>query len=76
MISEHTINRRQSAKAESTPPDIIVAAAREEGVVFQLAPEGDLFTLEWRGPVDPLIEAAIRANYEAILDLLRLGAGR
>ena len=58
-----------------TPPEIIVRAAREAGVVFQLSPEGDLFTLEWRGPVDPLIEAAIRDNYDAILDLLRREAG-
>lgn len=59
----------------TTAPEVVVAAAREVGVVFQLSPEGDLFTLEWRGPVDPLIEAAIRDNYDAILGVLRREAG-
>jgi hypothetical protein len=26
--------------------------AREAGVVFHLTDEGDLFTIEWRGPLD------------------------
>jgi len=26
-----------------------------------------LFTLEWRGPSNPMIECAIRDNYEAVL---------
>jgi hypothetical protein len=75
-ISENTVNSRRSAPPKSSlPPDIIVATARENGVVFRLSHEGDLFTLEWRGPVDPLIEAAILANYEAILGVLRREAG-
>ena len=55
----------------NTPPDVIVAAARGAGVAFCLAAEGDLFTLESGGPLDPLISDAIRANYDAILDALR-----
>jgi hypothetical protein len=35
--------------------------------VFDLDSEHSLFTLEWRGPFDPLIDEAIRGNYEAIL---------
>ena len=62
---------RDRAKAAfaggSTPPDVIVAAARERGVIFVLDPERTLFTLDWRGPHDPLIDAAIRDNYEGIL---------
>ena len=67
--------KRRLATVAGKPPEVVVAAAREAGVVFQLAPEGDLFTLEWRGPVDPVIDEAIRANYEVILDLLRREAG-
>ena len=55
----------------NAPPDFLIDAARWSGVIFHLAPEGDVFTLEWRGPVDPLISEAIRTNYEAILNLLR-----
>jgi hypothetical protein len=48
-------------------PSAIVAAAREKGVVFVLDPERSLFTLEWRGPDDRLIEEEIRDDYEEIL---------
>jgi hypothetical protein len=63
--------KRRVAAVTRTLPEVVAATAREAGVVFQLSPEGDLFTLEWRGPVDPLINDAISANYDAILDLLR-----
>ncbi|HEY4808727.1 MAG TPA: hypothetical protein VIH81_13440 [Roseiarcus sp.] len=63
--------KRRLATVARAAPELVVAAAREAGVVFQLAPDGDLFTLEWRGPVGPLINDAIRDNYEPILDLLR-----
>lgn len=77
-ISENTPKsaRRRSAKGCS-PPDVIVTSARGGGVVFVLAPDRTLFTLEWRGPYDPLIDEAIRDNYEAILAwLIREAEGR
>jgi hypothetical protein len=74
-VSENTQKSRKSAPSKSAPPEVIVAAARERGVIFDLAPERDLFTLEWRGPVDPLIDEAIRDNYEAILAYLIREAG-
>ena len=52
-------------------PDVLIAAARGAGVVFHLAREGNLFTTQWRGPVDLQISEAIRATYDAILDCLR-----
>ena len=45
----------------------LVAAARERGVVFVLDPEHELFTLEWPGPRDELIEDDIKENYEEVL---------
>jgi hypothetical protein len=57
----------KSTAEARTPPEIIVPAARWKGVAFVLAPTRDLFTLEWAGPSDPLINEAIRGNYEAIL---------
>jgi hypothetical protein len=45
----------------------LVAAARERGVVFVLDPEHELFTLEWHGPRDELIEDDIKADYEKVL---------
>jgi hypothetical protein len=57
--------------ASTTRPEDVVAAARGAGVVFHLADAGDVFTVEWRGPLDPLISDAIRANYEGVLDVLR-----
>ena len=45
----------------------IVTAARERGVVFVLDPEHELFTLEWHGPRDELIEDGIKENYEEVL---------
>ncbi len=68
---------KKASEADSdvvVQPGIIVAAAREIGVVFTLSPERDLFTLEWRGPHDALIADAIRDNYEAILGWLTLKA--
>jgi hypothetical protein len=38
--------------------------------VFVLADDHSLFTLEWRGPYDPLIADAIKDNYAAILAYL------
>jgi multidrug efflux pump subunit AcrA (membrane-fusion protein) len=67
-ISENTPKSRRWAPPEgSTPPNVIIAAAREKGVLLVLDPDRTLFTLEWRGPFDPLIDEAILANYEAIL---------
>ena len=55
------------SKNPDTPPNAIVAAARERGVAFVLAADRALFTLAWRGPHDPLIDRAVRDNYETIL---------
>jgi hypothetical protein len=55
---------------EVTAMDEFVASARAEGVVFVLDSERTLFTLEWRGPEDRLIEDAIKENYDAILAFL------
>jgi hypothetical protein len=49
---------------------MVVATARSRGVVFTLAPDRALFTLDWRGPFDPLLERAIKDNYAAVLALL------
>ena len=57
-----------SARPEiNTQPDVIIASARGAGVVFFLSPDADLFTIEWRGPYDRLIDEAIRDNYDDIL---------
>jgi hypothetical protein len=61
--------------ASTLSPEDLVSAARGSGVVFQLAPEGDVFTPEWRGPFDPLVQDAIHANYDEILKLLKREAG-
>ncbi len=60
---------RPSARPQiHSTPDVIVASARGAGgVVFYLSPDADLFTIEWRGPYDRLIDEAIRDNYEDIL---------
>jgi hypothetical protein len=68
---QHTIHAYHTGGAWNAPPDVIIAAARKAGVIFHLAPEGDVFTPEWRGLVDPLISEALRANYETILNVLR-----
>jgi hypothetical protein len=53
--------------AAIVPAEVIVAMARGRGVVFTLDPDHLLFTLEWRGPSNPMIECAISDNYEAVL---------
>jgi Protein of unknown function (DUF3631) len=60
-----------TSKNPDTPPNVIVATARERDVTFVLAPDRALFTLEWRGPYDRLIDEAVRDNYEAVLAWLR-----
>ena len=55
-------DRAKAARRGQPPPDVIVAAARERGVIFVLDPERTLFTLDWRGPHDPLIEEATRGG--------------
>jgi hypothetical protein len=69
---------RPAAPGGKTPPDVIVTGARRGGVLFVLDPERPLFTLEWRGPFDPLINDAIKDNYAAILAWLihEAGGGR
>jgi hypothetical protein len=57
---QHTIHAYHAGGVWNAPPDVIVDAARWSGVIFHLAPEGDVFTPEWRGPVDPLVSEAIR----------------
>ena len=61
----------QTTSEIHTLPDVFIAAAREKDIVFVLAPDRALFTLEWRGPYDRLIDEAIRDNYEAVLAWLR-----
>jgi putative DNA primase/helicase len=53
-----------------TPPDVLVAAARGAGAHLQLSDDGTLFTVEWRAPFDWLINDALRASYDAVLDIL------
>lgn len=62
---------RKGNGGSSRSPEDLVLAARSSGVVFQLASERDVFTLEWRGPFDHLIHDAIRSNYDAILAVLK-----
>jgi hypothetical protein len=60
---------------EVTAMHELVASARAEGVIFVLDSERTLFTLEWRGPEDRLIEETIKGNYDAILAWLVHEAG-
>jgi hypothetical protein len=56
-------NREEPSFPAVLPPEDIIAAAHWRGV-FHLPDEGDVFTLEWPGPVDPMIEAAIPQGAE------------
>jgi putative DNA primase/helicase len=58
-----------------TPSGVLVSAAREAGAHLQLSEDQELFTVEWRGPLDRLVNDALRANYDAVLDYLKRELG-
>jgi hypothetical protein len=57
-----------------TPPDVLVPAARAAAAHLVLSEDHTLFTVEWRGPYDPLIADALRDSYEAVLAYLKCEA--
>jgi putative DNA primase/helicase len=54
-----------------TPPDVLVSGAREAGAHLHLSEDQALFTVEWRGPFDGLVNDALSASYDAVLDYLK-----
>jgi hypothetical protein len=58
-------------KHEPPPPDVLAAAARAAGAYLQLSEDRTLFIVEWRGPFDALVNNALYANYDAVLDYLK-----
>ena len=66
----------QTTYAAEQETDILVAAAKEAGAHLQLSEDRTLFTVEWRAPIDPLVNDALRAGYDAVLDWLRREADR
>jgi putative DNA primase/helicase len=49
----------------------VIDAAAAAGARLVLSEDRTVFTVEWRGPYDPLVADALKDNYDAVLDWLR-----